>query len=699
METFIDIERALNVIRENLSTTGTDLPESQLYDGVIVKKLVNSNSSQTHIAITSAQMDIFPYLYAENYFSTAVSKDNDLKKYFSMMVSVNIFKTNCNYLNNSFANKLDPNKQIIPFKISVIRSARVNKNTIKLNEQIELGHSNIDDDIFFDFREQIHLNDYLIILKRYESTIYDIFCIRGEDATQDLARLNNKFYHDKTTTKVYLSTQRKSADVNTNKKENIYPFTKDYISFEEWNINKNGIKKNYTYTHNGYLYGDGMNDVLCFIYDAHKNDESFVIMPDKNDYTTKSSYIGFMSSFCGYFKGVMQCLNENELNKYNIFPHDYEDVNNTLRLVPIKIHDKTYKIATNLCISEYLNNAYDIINKYDNSSNWYIGIINNVSENNNIAKSSRIPLQFNLILYGAPGTGKSHKIENEYLGKDFATSEYCRRVTFHPSYTYSQFFGTYKPVSKKDSDNKDISYEYVAGPFLDTILDAKHNREQDYVLIIEEINRANVSVVFGDAFQLLDRDEEGNSEYEITVSDELAEYAEEKGVTLINNKLGIPSNMYIVATMNSADQGVMPLDTAFKRRWDFEYIGINDGEDKIKDYTFTINNKKINWNSLRKHINSLMATAEINEDKWLGPFFISKHILDKGDFKDTFKSKVLMYLFEDSARYEMEFIIKENYQKDCKTLSGLFDSFEKHDVDIFIGSENIEVETITDGEQ
>ena len=130
METFIDIERALNVIRENLSTTGTDLPESQLYDGVIVKKLVNSNSSQTHIAITSAQMDIFPYLYAENYFSTAVSKDNDLKKYFSMMVSVNIFKTNCNYLNNSFANKLDPNKQIIPFKISVIRSARVNKNTM-----------------------------------------------------------------------------------------------------------------------------------------------------------------------------------------------------------------------------------------------------------------------------------------------------------------------------------------------------------------------------------------------------------------------------------------------------------------------------------------------------------------------------------------------------------------------------------------
>lgn len=309
-------------------------------------------------------------------------------------------------------------------------------------------------------------------------------------------------------------------------------------------------------------------------------------------------------------------------------------------------------------------------------------------------QTTSIPLKakHNRILYGAPGTGKSFNIKKETKN---IPDKYIRRVTFHPSYTYSQFFGTYQPVSKND----DIAYKYVAGPFLDTILDAKNNREQNYVLIIEEINRANVSAVFGDAFQLLDRDKTGKSEYEITVSDELAEYAEEKGVTLINNKIGIPSNMYIWATMNSADQGVMPLDTAFKRRWDFEYIGINDGEGEIKNCAFTINNKKINWNSLRKHINSLMATAEINEDKWLGPFFISKHILDKGDFKDTFKSKVLMYLFEDSARYEMEFIIKENYQKDCKTLSGLFDSFEKHDVDIFVGSENIEVETITDGEQ
>lgn len=332
----------------------------------------------------------------------------------------------------------------------------------------------------------------------------------------------------------------------------------------------------------------------------------------------------------------------------------------------------------------YMGNIEDDESGEDDDNDWITDLISLEEYSNN------------LIVYGAPGTGKSHKIENEYLGKEFASSEYCRRVTFHPAYTYSQFFGTYKPVSKNDDD---IAYNYVAGQFLDTILDAKKNPEQDYVLIIEEINRANVSAVFGDAFQLLDRDKTGKSEYEITVSDEIADYAEEKGVFLINNKLGIPSNMYIWATMNSADQGVMPLDTAFKRRWDFKYIGINDGEDEIKDCTFTINNKKVNWNSLRKHINSLMATAEINEDKWLGPFFISKHILDKGDFKDTFKSKVLMYLFEDSARYEMEFIIKENYQKDCKTLSGLFDAFEKHDVDIFVGSENIEIETITDGEQ
>lgn len=290
---------------------------------------------------------------------------------------------------------------------------------------------------------------------------------------------------------------------------------------------------------------------------------------------------------------------------------------------------------------------------------------------------------YNRIIYGAPGTGKSYQIMQE-LGEDFAKSGYCRRVTFHPAYTYAQFFGSYKPVSNDGY----IAYKYVAGPFLQTMLDAIKQPSRNYVLIIEEINRANVASVFGDAFQLLDRDKEGNSEYDITISSELSSYAKSIGVKLENNKLYIPSNMYIWATMNSADQGVMPLDTAFKRRWEFEYIDINSGEEIIKDYTYANEENQINWNDIRKHINGRMIMAGINEDKCLGPFFISKNVLESCDYSkfiSVLKNKVLMYLFEDAAKYEMDYIIDNKYKNDCKTLSGLFSAFDKYGISIFEG--------------
>ena len=273
----------------------------------------------------------------------------------------------------------------------------------------------------------------------------------------------------------------------------------------------------------------------------------------------------------------------------------------------------------------------------------------------------------NRIIFGAPGTGKSHLLEQQ-REEYFGDNDHYERVTFHPNYTYSQFVGAYKPVALKreddDATSNDITYSFVPGPFVRTLMKAKQAPSENFLLVIEEINRANAAAVFGDVFQLLDRDEDGKSEYPIDASEDLKKYLEESGVALEGGKIEIPANMYIWATMNSADQGVAPLDAAFKRRWEFEYIGIDDNENELVDCEIPIPKKEnsngdfdfVSWNGFRKALNEkLKGLSGVNEDKLLGPFFISKHRLEtaKGnteDFIKFFKSKVLMYLYEDVCK-------------------------------------------------
>ena len=209
---------------------------------------------------------------------------------------------------------------------------------------------------------------------------------------------------------------------------------------------------------------------------------------------------------------------------------------------------------------------------------------------------------YNRIIFGAPGTGKSHKLEVD--SRLFETN--FERVTFHPNYSYAQFVGTYKPV--QDENSADIVYEYVPGPFMRIYVKALNNPNDNFLLLIEEINRANVASVFGDVFQLLDR-KNGISEYPVATTEDIKKYLIKelkcfKKKDSIGNEsiksfdefsdddikkcmyMCVPSNMYIWATMNSADQGVFPMDTAFKRRWEFEYLSVNDDEQvaAIKDY-------------------------------------------------------------------------------------------------------------------
>lgn len=274
----------------------------------------------------------------------------------------------------------------------------------------------------------------------------------------------------------------------------------------------------------------------------------------------------------------------------------------------------------------------------------------------------------NRIVFGAPGTGKSYGLKDdcEKLMED--TTGTYERVTFHPDYTYSQFVGTYKPVM--DEDGNSIRYDFVPGPFMRVYVEAlksgRTDTPQPHLLLIEEINRAKVAAVFGDVFQLLDRDDDGVSEYEIQASEDIRRYlAKELGGNADNyKKIRVPNNMFIWATMNSADQGVFPMDTAFKRRWNFEYLGINENEEKIKGIGKIVlpgSDEPIEWNTLRKAINDKMSSSDfkINEDKLMGPFFLSKKvitsnengmIIDADRFIDAFKSKVIMYLYEDAVK-------------------------------------------------
>ena len=273
----------------------------------------------------------------------------------------------------------------------------------------------------------------------------------------------------------------------------------------------------------------------------------------------------------------------------------------------------------------------------------------------------------NRIIFGAPGTGKSYKLNKDIEENQLKDS--FERVTFHPNYTFSQFVGTYKPVSriKEGSDEKEIRYEFVPGPFLRVLVDSLNDESNGtpHVLIIEEINRANPAVVFGDVFQLLDRDETGKSVYSINISEEIKEYLESQQISI--QQLYIPSNMYIWATMNSADQGVYPMDSAFKRRWSFEYIDIDENQENIAEKKIKLKSSKddyktYRWNELRIEINKVLKKAKVNEDKLLGPFFLSKTELSKTgeEFDNIFKSKVLMYLYEDILKHKkIDLFVKE----------------------------------------
>ena len=284
------------------------------------------------------------------------------------------------------------------------------------------------------------------------------------------------------------------------------------------------------------------------------------------------------------------------------------------------------------------------------------------------------------IYYGAPGTGKSYKLDQD---KKEIDPETTLRITFHPSYSYSNFVGVYKPIKTEENKNKMV-FDFIPGPLINILIKAYEEQERNHLLIIEEINRANVSEVFGDFFQLIERNQEWESQYGISVSEDLKTYLNEKHkeLNLEVDDLKFPSNLYIWATMNSSDQGTFPLDTAFKRRWNFEYIGIDDNKDNVNIlFKLPADKESTDWNDFRESINEILLdiNSTINEDKLLGPFFIGGNLNgnDAEDNTEIIKNKVVPYLYEDVLKYLGREAINKIFNSKLKNLSQIISEFDK----------------------
>lgn len=284
-------------------------------------------------------------------------------------------------------------------------------------------------------------------------------------------------------------------------------------------------------------------------------------------------------------------------------------------------------------------------------------------ENTSIIADSH-PIQ--KIFYGAPGTGKSHTVDTEYV-----KGNKCFRITFHPDTDYASFVGCYKPKMGGDT-GEDITYSFVPQVFLNAYTYAWNHPDEPTYLVIEELNRGNCAQIFGDIFQLLDRQKTvhpGYSKYTINADSDIATYLSgeledkehyEKAICEIYGLkefdfsiLALPSNLNILATMNTSDQSLFPIDSAFKRRWEMEYVGVNYAD--AEQFSVKIDDAhKYSWADILKGMNRYIKQEKHSTNKILGNRFVQAD--ENNVFSSiVFRDKVLFFLFNDVFKDEDEF--------------------------------------------
>lgn len=410
---------------------------------------------------------------------------------------------------------------------------------------------------------------------------------------------------------------------------------------------------------------DEIDDVISYIEEISDDDNTFIQeMKSRGlkDYFDSRvwNFITQLSSIVsiGKNKNNAICLNKNYIdslkNKVKTFWNNLD----------------SYKKIT--------NDEYDKLLTY-NVELWDWCNIKDIPPLKEIDEDDRLSDGDNTIYYGAPGTGKSYKV-SELIKEDYPEysekneSKYVFRVTLHPEYTYSDFVGQVLPYTNGDK----VSYEFIPNIFTIALKQAYENPTKKVYLVLEEMSRANVAAVFGDLFQLLDRDH-GSSEYSINNTD-IANVVYQNPT----HPVAIPSNMSIIGTVNTSDQNVFVMDTAFKRRFNWKYISTNEGVKNNINFInpeIKIDNKvgNVDWKTLYQALNEfIVENLNLSEDKQIGPYFIKFEDGDPKKAHDLVKDKLLQYLWEDinSAAYNTsDSLFRE--KKDVPSFSTLYEKFDE----------------------
>jgi hypothetical protein len=324
--------------------------------------------------------------------------------------------------------------------------------------------------------------------------------------------------------------------------------------------------------------------------------------------------------------------------------------------------DKKYQLAS--------SESLDFILSENNSNQLQL----EATEDNGCRSEKKVEYKENKIFFGAPGTGKSYEISQtlkQRIPDKLCRDKYVFRVTFHPEYDHASFLGGYKPYSK--DGEKSIEYKFIPQIFTNVFVKACNDPSNQYYLIIEEINRGNCAEIFGDLFQLLDR----NLDYPINTSRELTEFLngkDENNNKIIKNskfwdengKMLLPDNITLWATMNTSDQSLMPMDSAFKRRWEWQYVPIiydeKDPETEKDNISFKYKVqfgnpiKTFSWIKFIETVNNKISKIDsLGMDKCLGNYFVYVEKNDQNEYlisEDTFINKVLFYLWNDVFKDE-----------------------------------------------
>lgn len=632
------------------------------YDGIIVKKMAKSNligeenstGNQTHIAITGAQRDAFPYICAAQYLTCPHEDiDDTIKRFFMCQIKVNIYRSNVEPLDKANTIRFGAGQEKKSVYTTVWRRRGRNNE-----EQVQLSALNLDDSDFVEFRKLIHTADYIVILKLQACLEYDWFIIPKESIadSDDLKVLDGKFIHKSTSTIVKIDQNVQMDAVLNNEKIIVLPTSTkecaksiiDYVyDLDEFKLLQPILKSS-----NATIKADSQK--LQNLGLPTKSLRYLFILPTSLNYNAFSTANGKQRVFEKNYKiPVTDGKYIARLTtQWKDSPLDDDFDGNSLTAL-IKV------------VNEYYSHYLEIV-KTDNG--YCLKIKNETTKG--IIESA------NILFYGVPGCGKSHTVGKKYESK--VKEEYTIRVVFHPDYTYSDFVGQLMPVLKEipnaqGEKEEKLQYEFVLGPFTRILQLAETYKDQQCLLIIEELNRGNAPAIFGEIFQLLDRNDDGTSRYGIYNSDIAEKVYGDK-----NKSIKLSPNLTIVATMNTSDQNVFTMDTAFQRRWQMKHIpnrftGESLDEKTINHVAKHLPNSEISWGVFAQTINKKMHTANLGfggtEDKSLGVYFATDNDLDDAE---RFAEKVLKYLWDDAFKLGR----KELFNDCSQGLSAVIEAYE-----------------------